>query len=104
MNFSATLLPWSSRRAIASIRRDAARGRWVKLFNLVRQLAPLLRQIEIHQSRFQRDRETAGPFTVLRSLTAFLCSIDHTQQKRAARSGSSAHHFTSYQSACALHA
>jgi hypothetical protein len=38
---------------------------------------------------------------VLRSLTAFLCSIDHTQQKRAARSGSSAHHFTSYQSACA---
>ena len=31
-------------------------GRSVKLLDLVRQLAPLLRQIEIHQSRFQRDR------------------------------------------------
>jgi hypothetical protein len=85
---------------LLALRRAATIGRSVKQLDLVRQLAPLLRQIEIHQSRFQRDRETAGPFTVLRSLTAFLCSIDHTQQKRAARSGSSAHHFTSYQSAC----
>jgi hypothetical protein len=75
---------------LVSVRTGVPGGRSVKLLDLVRQLAPLLRQIEIHQSRFQRDRETAGPFTVLRYLTAFLCPIDHTQQKRAARSGCSA--------------
>ena len=63
---------------LLALRRAATIGRSVKQLDLVRQLAPLLRQIEIHQSRFQRDREAAGPFTVLRSLTAFLCSIDHT--------------------------
>ena len=64
--------------------------RSLKLLHLVRQLAPLLRQIEIHQPRFQSDREASGPFTVLRSLTEFLYPIDHTPQERAARTGCSA--------------